>query len=595
MYKVILTLISLTSLIIAQQFERVNDGPVGNDGGDSRAVNWVDYDNDGDLDLYITNGPQAGQNNFMYENNGDGSFTKVTSGVIVGDNSASDGTSWGDIDNDGDLDLYVANWWGQSNLLYTNNGDKSFTPARSSVVNAPNSYSETASWGDYNNDGYLDLYVNNSEGTRRNQLFTNDGNSNFTEVTTGDMVTDAHYSRDVDWIDINNDGYQDLYVANEFGENNALYFNNGDGSFTKNTSLSITADGKNSWSTNWIDYDNDGDFDLFITNWEGEDNSLYQNNGDGSFTAITEGDLVSDGGFSAGADWGDIDNDGDLDVYVANAFADRAVKNFFYLNNGDGTFTKVDNELTIASGWTYGVSFGDYDRDGYLDLAMAKCLGATENNALFRNLGGSGGDAKSWVVIKPEGSSEADGLSSNRSAIGAVVRVQATINGEVVVQSRRIEGQNGYCGQNLEAHFGLGDAQIIDEVVIEWPDGNVEQFDDLQINTVHTLKQNVVSSIGSAQSVVQDDYKLFANYPNPFNPSTTINYSIPESGSVRIAVYDMLGNEVAELVNNELSAGSHQTVWNGENGYGSQVSSGIYFYTLTSGSVRLTKKMMLLK
>jgi hypothetical protein len=209
-----LTILCLTVSANAQLFTKITEGDIVNDGGDSRAVNWIDYDNDGDLDLYVTNGPQAGQNNFLYMNNGNETFTKITSVTIANDGKASDGSTWGDYDNDGDIDLFVANWWGQNNLLYSHNGDGTFTFESTLAPSLGNTYSETGSWGDYNNDGYLDLYVCNSGGNRRNQLFFNNTDGTFTQITDGALVTDPDYSRNVDWIDFNNDGLLDLYVTN---------------------------------------------------------------------------------------------------------------------------------------------------------------------------------------------------------------------------------------------------------------------------------------------------------------------------------------------------------------------------------------------
>jgi hypothetical protein len=592
MYKLVVLLLFTVSVLIAQTFEQVEVGPAVEDGGDSRAVNWIDYDNDGDLDLFITNGHRNGQVNFLYENNGDLTFTKITDIVITTDKFASDGSSWGDVDNDGDLDLYVANWWGDINNFYINNGDKTFTAVTGQNLNAANSYSETASWGDFDNDGFIDLFVCNSDGNRRNFLFQNNGDNSFTKITSGSIVTDGDYTRDIDWVDVNNDGLQDVYITNEFGQNNALYLNMGDGTFEKNTDLNIVNDGKNSWSSNWIDYDNDGDFDLFFTNWENENNSLFQNNGDGTFTEITEGDIVNDGGFSSGSDWGDIDNDGDLDLYVGNAFASGETNNFMYLNNGDGTFTKVEDNSTNIGGWTYGVSFGDYNRDGYLDLALAKCYNADENNALFLNTKGNLPVERNWVVIKLDADSDAQ--ANNRSGIGAVIRVKANINGQDVWQARRIEGQNGYCGQNLEAHFGLGDASAIDSVIVEWPNGLIQYYDFVEMNAVNTLKEDVDLSVEDDEDL-ENNFVLFQNYPNPFNPTTTISYNVPKASNITLSIYDILGNKVKELVNEFAVPGLYNVSWKGTNNAGAEVSSGVYLYSLKAGNITITKKMFLIK
>jgi hypothetical protein len=195
----------------------------------------------------------------------DTSFTRITTGAIVNDGGRSFGSSWGDYDNDGDLDLFVANEL-QNNFLYQNNGDGTFIKITSGAIVNDGGRSVSSSWGDYDNDGDLDLFVAN-------------------------------------------------YLASE---NNFLYQNNGDGTFTKITTGAIVTDGGRSYGSIWGDYDNDGDLDLFVTNYWGDNNFLYQNNGDGSFTKITSGAIVNDGGYSYGSSWGDYDNDGDLDLFVAN-------------------------------------------------------------------------------------------------------------------------------------------------------------------------------------------------------------------------------------------------------------------------------------
>lgn len=581
----VILFLSIALIINSQSFTRVEVGAPVEDGGDSRAVNWVDYDNDGDLDLFITNGPSRGQNNFFYINNGDGTFTKVTDIAIVNDNSPSDGSTWGDINNDGFFDLYVVNWYGVANRFYINNGDRTFDEVTGKAINASNSYSETASWGDFDNDGLLDLYVANSGGNRRNMLFQNDDDIQFTRITTGSHVTDGNYTRDVDWIDINGDGLLDIYVVNESSQNNALYLNKGDGTFEKVTDMNIVQDGKTSWSSNWIDFNNDGYFDLFLTNRDGSSNSLYKNNGDGTFTQITEGEIVTEGGYSSGSDWGDVNNDGFIDLYVGNAFANgQEIDNYFYLNNGDGSFTKITSNVTEVGGWTYGVSFGDFNRDGYLDLALAKCFGANENNALFLNDGGN----NNWVIINLEG------VKSNRSGIGSVIRVKANINGNDFWQARRVEGQNGYCGQNLEAHFGLGDAASIDSVIVEWSGGEVQILTDVEINSVTLIKEEVTTSVGQSENLEQA-FELYQNYPNPFNPSTNIKFTISNVGndrfsSLRLVVYDVLGREIETLVNGTKMPGTYEITFDA-----SRVASGIYYYQLTTDNFVQTKKMMVVK
>jgi hypothetical protein len=564
----------------AQVFTKITEGDLVNDGGDSRAVNWIDFDNDGDLDLYVTNGPQAGENNFLYQNNGDETFTKITSVVIANDGKASDGSTWGDYDNDGDVDLFVANWWGQNNLLYSNNGDGTFTFESALAPSIGNTYSETGSWGDYNNDGYLDLYVCNSGGSRRNNFFLNNTDGTFTQITSGTLVTDQNYSRNIDWIDFNNDGTLDLYVTNEENENNALYRQNTDGSFTRITGLNIVSDGGNSTSSNWEDIDNDGDFDLFVANWGNQNNFLYLDNGDTTFTKVTGQNVVTDGGNSFGSSFGDVDNDGDLDFIVTNAFVNSQQVNFFYLNNGDGTFTRDTGIVSTETGWSYGCAFGDYNDDGYLDLFVAKCLNANKDNSLFRNNGGS----NNWLKI------DLVGVESNNSAIGAIIKLKADISGKSVWQMRRVAGQSGYCGQTLQIHFGLGDASIADSIIIEWPSGKRQVLENQNANQhLIIIEDTTLTSVNNEIGTI-NKYSLLQNYPNPFNPITNIEFQIANPEPVNLSVYDLLGNEIKTLIDEDKSAGNYKVEFNGNN-----LASGIYFYKLTTKDFFEYKKMILLK
>lgn len=571
----------LTQIIVSQQFTKLTTGSAVTDGGDSRAVNWIDYDNDSDLDLFVTNGPQAGQNNCLYRNDGNGTFTKITDVVIVQDGKASDGSTWGDYDNDGNIDLFVANWWGQPNLLYKNNGDGTFTFQSSLSPSIGNTHSETGSWGDYNLDGWLDLYVCNSSNNLRNLLYQNNGDGTFTHITDGAIVNDQHISRNADWIDYNNDGITDLFVTNEENQNEDLYKGNQDGTFTKITGLNIITATGSSTSSNWDDIDNDGDFDLFIANYGTLPNALYTNNGDATFTKVLQGPVATDNGNSFGSSFGDIDNDGDIDFIVTNAFTGAAqTNNYLYLNNGDGTFTKDSSNVTTDGGWSYGCAFGDYDDDGYLDLFVAKCFQANENNSLFKNNGGT----NNWLKI------DLQGTTSNTSAIGSIVKIKSNINGNPVWQMRRVAGQNGYCGQTLQLHFGLGDATQVDSILVIWPTGIQEIFENQPANEKLLIVEdstltNVGEDIGEEMNFI-----LHQNYPNPFNPSTEISFTLKESSFINLSIYNSLGEKLTTLLNGFVEAGENSTNFDATG-----LSTGIYFYVLSFKGQYLTRKMILLK
>lgn len=319
--------------VFAQTLTRITDGVIVNEGGNSQGCAWGDYDNDGDLDLFVTN--TDGQDNFLYQNNRNGNFSKIITGLIVNEGGDSRGCSWGDYDydNDGDLDLFVANYF-QNNFLYQNNGDGSFLKITTGSIVNDGGRSNGCAWGDYDNDGGLDLFVANDG--ENNFLYQNNGDGNFIKITAGPIVNDSGNSTGCSWVDYDNDGDLDLFVTNNLRQNNFLYNNNGDGTFRKITTGDIVNDNGNSYGCAWGDYDNDGDLDLFVANI-GENNFLYQNNGDSSFIKITAGNIVNEVGNSTGCSWGDYDNDGDLDLFVT----DLGLNNLLYQNNGNGAFLKI--------------------------------------------------------------------------------------------------------------------------------------------------------------------------------------------------------------------------------------------------------------
>lgn len=527
------TLLTGFALMIAtadgQIFTKITTGDLVNTPSDSRSCNWVDINNDGFQDVFISNGKAGGENNMLYINQGDGNFTTVTGDPIVMDNQPSDGATWADMDNDGDIDAFVVNWYGKNNMLYSNNGDGTFEQITDGIPVNDFGYSETAAWGDYDNDGYVDLYVTNSDSIKKNYLYHNDG-STFSKITEGDITNEAYISRCANWIDVDGDNDVDLFVTNEFNQQENLYLNNGDGTFTKKTGDPLVLNGGKTMSASWGDVDNDGDFDVFLAN-DGANNALFYNDGEGNFTKATTDIVSNDGGNSFGSNFADIDNDGDLDLFVTNSFWGTMWNNFLYLNNGDGTFTKNTTDVTATDmGWSYGNAFGDYDNDGDMDLVVANCYDAAQNNNLYNN----NGNENNWVTIS------CVGTMSNKSAIGAVVKVLATINGVPTWQMTQISGQTGYCGQNmLPAHFGLGDATIIDSVYIYWPSGYVDITTNLPINQFATIAEGTYGN--AVSSVAKNELKVT---PNPAD--TFINLGVNELADIQI--YNLSGQIVVQYI-----------------------------------------------
>lgn len=526
---------SIGAGMYAQSFTKIVSGPMVNTSGDSRSVNWVDVNNDGFLDCMITNGPNGGQNNTLFLNNGSGGFNALTGDSIVLDNKPSDGATWADSDNDGDEDCVVVNWYGLNNLFYKNNGNGTFTKINSGTLVTDGGYSETASWGDYDNDGLVDLYVTNSAGTLQNFLYKNMGISGFLKVVGGDVVTDAFQSRSVNWTDMDLDGDLDLFVTNEGGQNENIYRNDGNGVFNRIFTGALVNGGGNTISSSWGDYDNDGDLDVFLAN-NLSNNALFRNDGNFDFTKITTDTVSKDFGRSFSSAWSDVDNDGDLDLYVTNAFGPQIKRTcFFYLNNGNGSFSRISNNpIVLDSAWTYGCAFGDYDNDGFDDLAVATCRFAAVDQPDF--LYHNNGNANNWVTIKLQG------VISNRSAIGAKIRAKAVINGTPVWQMREISAQNGYCSQNdVRAHFGISNATKVDSIIIEWPSGILQYLINVSPNQFLTIVEDV--TLNRVAHHKSDEIR-FRVFPNPVTGQLTIDGGYNFSAGDKISITDMAGKLV---------------------------------------------------
>ena len=255
-------------------------------------------------------------------------FTDVGGPSGTGDTTDDVGVAWGDYDSDGDLDLYLSKD-NSPNKLYRNNGNGTFTNVGGTSGTANNGVGRGVAWGDYDSDGDLDLHLAN-EGP--NRLYGNNGDGTFAEVGGASGTADGGIGRGAAWGDYDNDGFLDLYLANNGV--NRLYHNEWNGTFTDVGASSGTADAGNGVGVAWADYDSDGDLDLYLANDNGT-NRLFRNNGNGAFPEVAAAAGCSDTGRSSGVAWGDYDNDGDLDLYVAK----YGTANRLFRNNGDGTFS----------------------------------------------------------------------------------------------------------------------------------------------------------------------------------------------------------------------------------------------------------------
>ena len=524
---------------------------------------WGDYDNDGWVDLVVANevGPltmseaerRASPARARLYHNDHGTFTDVTERSGIDFRGWGMAVAWGDYDNDGNVDLVVSAYG--RNVLYHNEGNGTFTDrSATSRIGGPVGFWAGASWGDYDRDGFLDLYVTgyvkytrpesatgrgeydvenpasinpSSFPPERNLLFHNNGDGTFTEVAAKAGVTDTTgRGLSAAWADFDGDGWSDLYVANDQSDN-AFFRNLGNGKFADISHASRVADYRSAMGIAVGDWDNDGAQDLFLTHWLAQENALYTNQLSDAKKRLTGGD-VSKLTFMDEADreglgqstldfvgWAtsfiDYDDDGKVDLFMVNGstLQDRGdsttlvpMRDQLFWNQGRraGFF-----DVSSVSGATFaksfvgrGAAFADYDNDGDEDVFIVNHGGP---GILLRN---DGGNRNHWLQV------EARGTKSNRQGIGATVRV---VVGDTV-QTRQIGAQSSYLSQNSVVEtFGLGGAARADTVQVRWPGGAVVARVDVAANERLLISESGDVDASARRSLdraqVQEFWKLY--------------------------------------------------------------------------------------
>ena len=430
---------------------------------------WIDFDNDGDEDLFVVN---MGEHNSLYENLGNGKFkilNQDVAGSIVSDMGASFTTTWSDFNNDGLLDVFVGNF-GEPSFLYIQDTNHMFTRVYQELLKKNKSNVQAASWIDFDSDGDLDLYLGTKE--QPNQLFVNQGKHGFKLSSVSNIDKEITSTHGIAWSDINNDNFPDLFLAENYKTTRNLFYMSDNATLNK-----VLIDDKKliSIGASWVDFDNDLDMDLFITNAMDERNNLHLNNGSGQFKEIESNNLLKEKLNSMGACWGDYDNDGDQDVFIANSGNQH---NSFYLNLGEGQFQKLNEKpFNIKANSSRGCTSGDYDGDGDLDLMVTNGFGEKDNNELYTNSGNN----NNWLKLKLFG-------KTNRTPIGVKVIIKTTKNGIKQGQIREISSQSGAYGHNsYTVHFGIGNTTIIDEVKIKWMNGKIQIFKNIKPNKYYEI------------------------------------------------------------------------------------------------------------
>ena len=494
---------------------------------------FIDYDRDGDEDLYLVNGAvlpgfleRRVPKNVLYRNTGHGKFEEVDAGV--GDEGYGMGVCAGDYDNDGHVDLYVTNFG--PNVLYRNGSDGSFVDATATAGVGDERLSMSAAFADIDNDGDLDLYAaNNTDFTLENHqecrhgsirvycgpgqyegasgiMYRNEGNGTFADATEEmGVYNDRGRQLGVVFGDYDEDGDADLFVANDMTPN-FLFRNEGGTRFSNiglKAGVAFSPDGKPEagMGTDFGDYDRDDHLDIVVCNFQWEHCRLLKNERSGVFKDQIHESKLAESTFSTltfGTDFFDYDNDGYLDLFLANGHVepnieiiDRAGPSYaqrdqLFHNDHDGTFTDVSADspglATAAVG--RGSTTADYDNDGDLDLFVAN---NNQRGLLLRN---DGGNRQHWLSVCTVGT------RSNRDGIGARIRVVA---GDLR-QVEEVRSGSSYLSQNaLRVHFGLGQHRRVDRVEISWPSGMTQVLEDVAVDQFLTIREPAGQKSAKAQ------------------------------------------------------------------------------------------------
>ena len=479
-------------------FVTANMPPLTSDRASTGGVSFADFDNDGDPDIYVTNGydvsspDPAPQSNRFYENV-QGRFERREIHGLVDVEGFSSGSVWADFDNDGDLDTFVANQRDQENVLMLQevgaDGSTRFVRHATSRLADDKGWSYSIAAADADNDGFIDFYVSNGglSHTGKNFLYRNIQGTGIERIHDTDAVESTHASGGASWSDYDGDGDQDLAVANRptadmQGFKLSLFRNDGNMRFTRMDEDALPVDATFPMSVAWGDVDNDGDQDLYAGNLYGMANNLYENLGDGTFAAMDGGRATTDSGSSYAVSFGDLDNDADLDLVVASWGGASEI----YLNDGTGRFEQVKSAAFNRSvHYASSVALADHDGDGDLDVFIGNWPNhpgeGFEENVLIENRFAEG----NWIKVTLEGD------TSNRSAIGALILVETNADGATRQQVREVSTQTGWRSQGeLTQHFGLGTAATVSKVLIRWPSGHSQAVVDPPINRVLNVRES---------------------------------------------------------------------------------------------------------
>ena len=546
-------------------------------------LSLCDFNGDGKDDLSF--GSCVGSSPYLFQNS-NLLFLNMTPGVLLADTMSSRCLLWADYDNDGDRDLFVTHDYGPP-LLFRNDGNNTFSDVTNPAgISTDPIFSYSAVWADYDLDGFLDIYVVNRNSAfidrGPNYLFHNNGNGTFSDATfAAGLLDSTEFTFQAAFFDYDNDAYPDLYLANDKAFSpNVLYHNNGDGTFTDVTDSATTGVAIDAMGLAIGDYNNDGFLDIFVTNtpFTGVGNILLRNNGNGTFSIVSDTLGVKGSRISWGANFVDFDNDRDEDLHVCTGSMGMPVspKNHYYENLGNGTFLE-DSLIAFASDslQSFGSAVGDINEDGFYDLAI---MNATPTDlAYFQN----SGNANHWIKLRLVGT------LSNKDAIGTWI--ETWVGGSKRVRYTMCGVSFGSQNSHDEI-FGLGAALQADSVILRWPSGFVNKLIQPMGDQLYTIVEDtgqVLLSVNSAGSVFGNDpdQEKLIIWPNPAssiglvhlfigkldqagNPAQAVELKEP----LKLSVYDLAGRR---LIHKEINVATCQLSTEG-------LKPGLYFVEITN-------------
>ncbi len=580
-----------------------NAGPPVTDAYLGVGANWGDLTGNGYPDLF-----SSGAGAYLYRNEGDGTFSSLAGAPVNPNvNRITTVGALGDFDNDGDLDLFRSRWGrviaGGASLFplpnqYYRNDLATTGGWVETELTADSAYTSSSTWTDYDNDGDLDLFAGGSNNTL-SHFYRNDAGSfdrldQFPFVKTSAGMIEG-------WIDFDRDGDQDLYIA-QHGATNELYVNmlietGVADSFFVETGSGLTDDGPaTDFSATWADYDNDGDFDVFLP-VAAQTDRLFRNDA-GTFHQRLDTPLENIAINSSSGSWGDYDNDGDLDLFVPHQ-VNPIVRSNLYRNEGGGTFTDLPaaafGDLGLPIDSPQGGEWGDYDRDGDLDIYVLTFTddgtfsGNPVPNLLYRNEG----NANHWLEVKLEGT------ASNRAGIGTIIDVVADPGGGETKQVRNVFGGVTATAMqpDLVQHFGLGAATTVDSVIVHWTSGTVQVLTNVAADQLLTIVEPNATGVGGAggASAIPDRRGALENRPNPFNPTTEIRFRMSPGSVAALSIHDVTGRLVRSFEVTAFEQGEQRVIWDGNDEAGVPVASGTYFSRVVVDGRPVTRKMLLVR